>query len=272
MKHEHYEMNTRLILWLPTYITAIWIYNHKSHAFKDIKRVPLLNLSVGTEVYKPHFRCTFRWTKHCRRTFACSYVQGWGTPSDSSHSDGKKYSGNEGESAVVDQQMDPNTTVQRYLRSLDVKNKDVVERFLLESQALSKISKNPWDVEEHDLPLPGPLQQMKAVHQLREPFRRHPADCGSSEFQISSLTARIRYLSKHMTLNKKDYSSRRGYEALLHKRKRLLQYLGKTKYKVYLDLINRLRLQPVLIPGHAENYHRSVRYAFFPKSKKKKKQ
>ena len=45
---------------------------------------------------------------------------------------------------------------------------------------------------------------------IREQFRRHERDTGSSEVQIATLTKRIEQLTEHLKANKKDNSSRYG--------------------------------------------------------------
>ena len=59
-------------------------------------------------------------------------------------------------------------------------------------------------------------------------FKRHERDTGSPEYQVSVLSARIAQLSTHMISNRKDYSSRRGLEALLGRRRHFMQYLYRT--------------------------------------------
>ena len=58
-------------------------------------------------------------------------------------------------------------------------------------------------------------------------FKRHEKDSGSSEVQISILSARINQVSSHLKSNRKDYASRRGLEAMLSKRRHFMQYLYK---------------------------------------------
>nr|QWW90634.1 ribosomal protein S15 [Swertia diluta]BDV24693.1 ribosomal protein S15 [Swertia japonica] len=52
---------------------------------------------------------------------------------------------------------------------------------------------------------------------------------GSVEFQIFSFTNKIRRLTSHLELHKKDYLSQRGLRKILGKRQRLLAYLSKKK-------------------------------------------
>nr|QKV46167.1 ribosomal protein S15 [Selliguea yakushimensis] len=53
-------------------------------------------------------------------------------------------------------------------------------------------------------------------------------DTGSTASQIYYLTDQILKLTSHLKSHSKDYSSRRGLQKLLGKRKRLLIYLGNT--------------------------------------------
>nr|UTA92651.1 ribosomal protein S15 [Rhamnus globosa] len=66
---------------------------------------------------------------------------------------------------------------------------------------------------------------------------------GSIEFQIFSLTNRIRKLSSHLELHRKDYLSQRGLRKILGKRQRLLSYLSKKNRIGYKELINRLAIR-----------------------------
>ncbi|KAJ0773799.1 30S ribosomal protein S15 [Helianthus debilis subsp. tardiflorus] len=52
---------------------------------------------------------------------------------------------------------------------------------------------------------------------------------GSVEFQVVSFTNKIRRLTSHLELHKKDYLSQRGLRKILGKRQRLLAYLSKKK-------------------------------------------
>ena len=47
---------------------------------------------------------------------------------------------------------------------------------------------------------------------------------GSADSQITILTERIKTINKHLKLNTKDHSSRRGLLLLVSKRRKLLKY------------------------------------------------
>nr|YP_009407231.1 ribosomal protein S15 [Viscum coloratum]ASA46190.1 ribosomal protein S15 [Viscum coloratum] len=50
---------------------------------------------------------------------------------------------------------------------------------------------------------------------------------GSVEFQVFNLTNKIRKLTSHLELHRKDYLSKRSLLKILGKRKRLMDYLSK---------------------------------------------
>jgi small subunit ribosomal protein S15 len=55
--------------------------------------------------------------------------------------------------------------------------------------------------------------------------QRAKNDTGSPEVQVSIMTERIKELTEHLKVHKKDNHSRRGLLQLVGKRKRLLSYL-----------------------------------------------
>lgn len=68
-------------------------------------------------------------------------------------------------------------------------------------------------------------------------------DTGSPEVQVGIFTERIRELTEHLKVNKKDYAARRGLLQLVGKRKRLLQYIASKDGQAYLDLIKKLGIR-----------------------------
>ena len=68
-------------------------------------------------------------------------------------------------------------------------------------------------------------------------------DVGSSEFQITLFTNRIKKLTEHLKLNKKDENTRRGLMKLVGKRKRLLSYVKRKSKDNYESLIKSLGLR-----------------------------
>lgn len=74
-------------------------------------------------------------------------------------------------------------------------------------------------------------------------FKQHDKDTGSPEVQVALLTERIRYLTEHFKIHKKDHHSRRGLLKLVGQRRRLLDYLKSKDVKRYRALIQGLGLR-----------------------------
>nr|AUE45307.1 ribosomal protein S15 [Primulina obtusidentata] len=68
---------------------------------------------------------------------------------------------------------------------------------------------------------------------------------GSVEFQVFSFTNKIRRLTSHLELHKKDSSSQRGLRKILGKRQRLLAYLSKKNIGRYKELIGELGIREI---------------------------
>nr|YP_010511868.1 ribosomal protein S15 [Trischidium molle]UXL83192.1 ribosomal protein S15 [Trischidium molle] len=71
---------------------------------------------------------------------------------------------------------------------------------------------------------------------------------GSVEFQVFNFTNKIRRLTSHLELHRKDYLSQRGLRKILGKRQRLLSYLSKKNVIRYKKLKNRLDIRKSQIP------------------------
>ncbi len=74
-------------------------------------------------------------------------------------------------------------------------------------------------------------------------YRLEDADTGSTEVQVAILSHRIRSLTEHLKMHKKDHTSRRGLLKLVGRRAALLKYLARTDRSRYLDLIGRLGIR-----------------------------
>lgn len=79
--------------------------------------------------------------------------------------------------------------------------------------------------------------------QVIEKYKTHGADTGSPEVQVAILTTRIRQLTEHMKIHKKDFHSRRGLLIMVGKRRKLLQYLKNKDFSRYQKLIASLELR-----------------------------
>jgi len=78
---------------------------------------------------------------------------------------------------------------------------------------------------------------------IRRDFQRHEKDTGSAEVQIALLTDRITSLTEHLKRFRKDHASRRGLILMVSKRRRLLDYLKRTDYERYRQVVEKLGLR-----------------------------
>ena len=74
-------------------------------------------------------------------------------------------------------------------------------------------------------------------------YQVHETDTGSVDVQVAMLTDRINQLSKHLQVNKKDHSSRRGLLKMIGQRKSLLAYIQAGSQERYKALITRLGIR-----------------------------
>lgn len=78
---------------------------------------------------------------------------------------------------------------------------------------------------------------------LIDTYHRREGDTGSPEVQIAILTTRILQLTEHLRAHKHDELSRHGLLKLVGQRRRLLAYLRRKNYPVYVSLAERLKLR-----------------------------
>lgn len=74
-------------------------------------------------------------------------------------------------------------------------------------------------------------------------FSRDAQDTGSPEVQIALLTERIKQLTEHLGVHKKDFHSRQGLLAMVGQRRRLLDYIKRENFSCYEELLKRLGLR-----------------------------
>ncbi len=86
------------------------------------------------------------------------------------------------------------------------------------------------------------LDSAKKQEIIKE-YGRTEGDTGSPEVQVAILTSRIRELTEHLKVNKKDHHSRRGLLKMVGKRRNLLAYLKNKDIERYRSLIERLGLR-----------------------------
>ncbi len=76
-----------------------------------------------------------------------------------------------------------------------------------------------------------------AAHKL------HDLDTGSPEVQIALLSERIKQITEHLKVHKKDFHTRRGLLMLIGQRRALLDYLIKVDVNRYRSIIKALGLR-----------------------------
>ena len=81
------------------------------------------------------------------------------------------------------------------------------------------------------------------IQEIVTQFGKDNNDTGSSQVQVALLTARIRSLTDHVKINKKDNHSRRGLVLLVSQRKKLLKYMRRINPDSYLNVTNELSIR-----------------------------
>lgn len=79
--------------------------------------------------------------------------------------------------------------------------------------------------------------------ELIKKYSKTGKDSGSTNVQVAILSERIKQLTEHLKINKKDESTRRGLLKLVGKRKSLLLYLKNKNEKGYTSLIKDLGIR-----------------------------
>ena len=79
--------------------------------------------------------------------------------------------------------------------------------------------------------------------ELIKEYGKGENDSGSPEVQVAILTERIRNLTEHLKVHKKDNHTRRGLMKLIGKRRGLLKYIKKRDIEQYRSLVKRLGIR-----------------------------
>ncbi len=79
--------------------------------------------------------------------------------------------------------------------------------------------------------------------ELIKEFGLKEGDTGSPEVQVAILTHRIKTLTEHLKIHKKDFHSRRGLLIMVGQRRRLLDYVKSKDVARYQNLIQRLGIR-----------------------------
>lgn len=84
---------------------------------------------------------------------------------------------------------------------------------------------------------------VQATTEIMAKFQRAKGDTGSPEVQVALLSDRIKHLTGHFQIHKKDHHSRRGLLQMVNKRRKLLDYLRRVDPQRYVKLIDELGLR-----------------------------
>ena len=81
------------------------------------------------------------------------------------------------------------------------------------------------------------------VEELVKEFGGDANDTGSPEVQIAIITNKIRNITDHLKVNRKDNSGRRGLILLVSQRRKLLNYVKKSGVGRYKKIIEKLNIR-----------------------------
>lgn len=84
-------------------------------------------------------------------------------------------------------------------------------------------------------------------------FKLHKEDTGSSEVQVALLTERIKELTEHLKINKKDNHSRRGLLKMVAKRKKLLRDIKTSSEERFAKITTTLKLKDAKLAKEIKN-------------------
>ena len=84
---------------------------------------------------------------------------------------------------------------------------------------------------------------MRTKEEIIAEYKLNDGDTGSPEVQVALITERVRHLTEHLKVHKKDHASRRGLLMLVGQRSRLLRYVNGKDRNRYLSLIKRLGIR-----------------------------
>ena len=83
----------------------------------------------------------------------------------------------------------------------------------------------------------------QSKQKITKKYGKDQKDTGKTEVQIALLTERIKQLTEHFQVHKKDHHSRRGLLKLVGQRRRLLDYLIQKDIEKYRTLIKELGIR-----------------------------
>ncbi len=81
------------------------------------------------------------------------------------------------------------------------------------------------------------------INKIVKNFGSKETDSGSADVQVAILTERIKNLTEHLKIHKKDFGSRRGLLSMVGQRRNLLKYIKNKNEERYTNLIKKLGLR-----------------------------
>ncbi|MBE8163263.1 MAG: 30S ribosomal protein S15 [Bdellovibrionaceae bacterium] len=87
-----------------------------------------------------------------------------------------------------------------------------------------------------------PLQKEIKKNIIKE-FKTSTLDTGSEKVQVALLTGRIKMLTEHFKIHKKDNHGQKGLKTLINRRSKLLKYIKSKSIENYTNLIKSLGLR-----------------------------
>ena len=81
------------------------------------------------------------------------------------------------------------------------------------------------------------------IAELVKEYGKDENDTGNVEVQVAILTERIRNLTEHLKVHKKDNHTRRGLMKIIGKRRGLLKYIKNRDIEQYRALVKRLGIR-----------------------------
>lgn len=84
---------------------------------------------------------------------------------------------------------------------------------------------------------------MESKKEVIKKFGKSSEDTGSVSVQVALLTKKIKDLTEHFNIHKKDFHSMRGLMNMVSQRKKLLSYIKRRDQKNYQQIVKSLYLR-----------------------------
>jgi small subunit ribosomal protein S15 len=90
----------------------------------------------------------------------------------------------------------------------------------------------------------GSQREVVAFQKKRgmELFQMREGDTGSSAVQVVALTTRIQQMQTHLAKHRKDFSGKRGLDAMYVRRRKVLDYMERKDFESYRKVVKSLGL------------------------------